>query len=310
VIHYPEIIITNKNHQSHTIRDLYVKLLPFQSGRGFTFFNFKGKRMSATRQEVVSEYQHSHLPGRKYTQTNDNDSAFDWRPFCLGSSEIQQVLTMLLGGYEEGKFKLLMLQLEEYLNYESIEGNPYKRIANVIGGGKMTVLNSSECGLYYRDLIKRYNIGSLEPKKIDFKLEGNKVVIVDNDKFEQFLKKSENPEVYRHSNIAQKDEKGNYFGYRNIPREISFRILIKPEDYYSIEFFFREELVSFKLIEEQEYREEPFFINKYIKDYVRTTIEERIETKRFSSYIIEQLNTPTYLTRNTGQDNVFMSENT
>jgi hypothetical protein len=86
-------------------------------------------------------------------------------------------------------------------------------------------------------------------------------------------------------------------------------MLIRPEDYHRVEFYFKGELVSFKLIEEQVYREEPFFINKHIKDYVKNRIEQKIEAKRFSGYIIEQLNTPTYLSRNTGQDSVPVSEN-
>lgn len=309
VIHYPEILITNRDNKKHLIRDLYIKLIPTFSSTGLSFNNFKGKRMTASKREIVSSYQHSHLPGREYTWDIENeDSNFNYRGFCLGESEIKQALIMLSSSFSENKFKLFLLQLEEYLNYESIEGTPYKNIENTIGGGKVKKLSLSGRRDYYFSLTeKRKEPG--RAKEIDFKLDKNKIVVVDNEKFEEFLKIHSSTAFYDNTFLCEKDEIGEYYGYRNMPKTLPDYLILKEEDYEEVEFVFRGETVKFKIVEEQESQNKPFYINKYIKEYVKTRIEQGIEEKRFRSYIIKQLNTPTYLSRNTRQDTVPLSEN-
>ena len=72
VIHFPEIRITNSKDMSHTIRDLYVKLMPTSTTSGMGFHDFQGKRMSATPEEIRANYKHSHLPGQSYSLNNDS----------------------------------------------------------------------------------------------------------------------------------------------------------------------------------------------------------------------------------------------
>ena len=309
VIHFPEFVITNKEDMSHTIRGMYIKLVPKQALNGeLSFKTFRGKRMVATKEEIISQYQHSHIAGRAYTfSTEISDTAFSWKGFCLGSSEIIQALTMLRSKFSVGRFKLFLFQLHEYLIYESIEGTPYKYIHDVIGGGKQIVLNNNTSASYYKKLLafrERWEV----TKEIDFKLENGSVKVIDNDNLEEFLKTSSVVGNYQSKEIAQKDERGNYFGYKsigNIPSHL--RLELADED--KISFNFKGEIVKFKIHEQLEEVEKPFFINKYIKDYVKTRIEQDIETKRFRGYIIEQLNTPAYLTKKSGQDTVLVSEN-
>lgn len=309
VIHFPEILITNRDNESHIIRDFYIKLMPWCSATGMSFNRFRGKRMSATRREVVSHYQHSHQSGRHYIWDDSTDSQFHYRGFCLGSSEIIHVLSMLRSMFSKGRFKLFLLQLEEYLNYESIEGNPYKRISKTIGGGKPQKVSENACETYYNLLLKHREQGR-HTKEVDFKLERNKIILVDNDKFEDFLKVHQKRALYGGSQICEKDEVGEYYGYRNIPRSFPRSVLIRPDEYKHIEFMFRGEVVSFKLIEEViDGIDKPYYISKHIKNYVKTRIEQKIEGRRFKSYITEQLNSPAYSTANTRQDSIPVPEN-
>ena len=310
VIHFPEITITNSDNEEHIIRDFYIKLIPSYSTTGMSFDNFKGKRMSATRREVISSYQHSHQSGRHYTYDRDKeDSQFTYRGFCLGASEIIQALSMLSSMFSKDRFKLFLYQLEEYLNYESIEGNPYKRISNTIGGGSPRDLTENSCNSYYKNLLL-YRTEGLHTKEVDFKLEGNNIIIVDNDKFEEFLKIYDEKGLYNSSLLCEKDEIGNYYGYRNVPSSFPSVMLIKPEIYEKVNFIFRGEVVSFKLIEEViDGQEKPYYISKHIKNYVKTRIEQKIESRRFKSYITEQLNSPAYSTANTGQDSLSVPKN-
>lgn len=308
VIHFPSIIITNKDNLSHEIKDMYIKLMPSQSyDRTFTFNNFRGKRMTASKNEIISNYQHSHQPGRAWSHSTDG--AFIWRDFCLGSSEIKQVLSMLESRYDEGRFKLLLLQLDEYLNYESIEGNPYCYLRNVLGGGAVPSLANKTIKEYYTELIELRELGSIPEVRLDFKIENNQVIIKDNDKLEDFLKTDSNKDNYNVNYICEKDEKGNYHRYRNIPTEFPSDLIIQPEDYPKIEFYFRAEKVSFKLVDGVYIQDKPFYINKFIKDYVKTKLEQQIEERRYRHYITEKLNSPSYATEDTRPNTVLVSKN-
>jgi hypothetical protein len=309
VIHYPKITITNTNKEIHTIRDLYVRLTPYTSSRGFTFSNFTGKRMSVTKEEVYSKYQHSHIPSRIYkileTIEQRRNGAFAFRPFCLGESEISQVLTMLSSNYNEGTFRLLLLQLEEYVNWESIEGTPHIHMRNVLGKNGINNISLDTIKGYYEELQRR------RPKKeIDFILEGNQVKIVDNDKFEEYLRIWTDSNSYNATILAKKDNKGNYYQYRFFNTEISSTHLSSEEELKTIGFMFRQQRVDFKVITNTNQEEDrTFFLHKQIKEYVTETIEEGIKSARLRSHITKSLNTIESIPENTRQNRLFVPSN-
>ena len=304
ILHFPEINITNSSGMRHKIVDLYIKLLPYSHNNGFTFHSFQGKRMTATEGEIFSSYQHSHLPSRNYKSyfPLEGKSGLTFNSFCLGTSEIRQVLTMLSSGFKPDIFKLFLMQLEEYLNWESLEGTPHIKIANVIGGGECRNVSPQHIRKYYIDLIEKKGTSN-----INFIITRDNVKIAQDTAFEEYLKIYDHNGDYPPDHIAQKDSKGNYYTYRNIPKDLSY-YMSEEEEYRNFDFIFKGEIKKFKVIPNEE-TVKPFFITKTIKDYVTKRIESKIQKSRIRRYIIEQLDTIENTKESTRKNRLFMPEN-
>lgn len=310
VIHFPVIKITNSEEMTHTMYDLYVKLEsydPYSSSTDYTFVDFTGKRMTATDEEILSSYQHSHLPGYNYgdmtsfllnkKEASYGQSAktsafvFAYRRFCKGSSEINQILAMLGAKYDKNVFKMFLLQLDLYVRWESIEGRPHIYMKHVSSRAEASNPSVSTLREFYSHL-------SFTDVNLDFKIEKGKVKVIDNDNFENFLKfrgsvAHNYPSTVR-SFLCTKDEKGNYYNIRNIPQSFPKNLLAPAEDLAKISWYFRGELIEFKVIYQTEEQRalnatKPFFIHKKLKEYAKARIESKIEAQRFRSYLTEQL---------------------
>jgi acetone carboxylase gamma subunit len=315
VIHFPKIVISNSEEMKHTIHDLYIKLQSIQAynGVGITFDDFKGKRMTVTDEEVLSKYQHSHLPSRPYTeikktreaskfssygQTGDSNAVFTYRNFCKGSSEINQILSMLSSRYDSNIFKMFLLQLDLYVQWESIEGRPHIYMKYVSGRAEINHPSSYKQQEFY-DYLPLWEMN------INFKVENGEIKVIDNNKFEDFLKyKGDVSGVYPvdiRNTLCIKDEKGNYYSRRSLPTEFPDALLDPVEELNTISWYFKGELIEFKVIYQSEEEralnaEKPFFIHKDLKEYAKSRIEQTIKTQRFRCYISEQLskaNNPT-----------------
>ena len=311
VIWFPVVNITNSKSERHTIRDLYIRLNPSYAAHGneFTFIDFDGKRMAATKEEIYSSYQHSHLPPRNYLVADEGDedrSGFEFRRFCLGDSEINQVLAMLRSRYNEGTFKLLLLQLEEYVNWESIEGTPHIFMANVLGNNILYTIGVNNIVNYSQELIRDRR--NRTDKHLDFCLVGNKIKIIQNEKLEDFLRLFEDHNAYDINIIARKSATGEYYAYRFFSEgEITTNHLSTYQERKKVEFIFRKERVRFNIVvEENQQEDRTFYLHKQIKEHVTETIEHEIQTQRLRSYITKSLNTFKSIPENTRQNRLFM----
>lgn len=121
-IKFPEIAITNSAGNNHTIKDLYISL-SFLSD--FRVLDFKAFRTSATVAEIASGYVHSHRLG----------SRFFWVPdkFCTGDGTTPTtiLLTELKRRFDRDDLYAFLGLLDAYLEWESLEGVPYRKIASI-----------------------------------------------------------------------------------------------------------------------------------------------------------------------------------
>jgi hypothetical protein len=307
VIHFPSINITNTKKEEHTITDLYIKLEP-HTGGDFSFRNFSGKRMSASNDEIYNRYHHSHLQAKEYKvkeERNHDNGGFYYRFFCLGSSEINQVMTMLQYNYKADIFRLFLMQLEEYLNWESIEGTPHIYMSNVLGGNASGDLGHNRLTDYYNQLKER-----TPQKEVDFILEGSLIRIIDNEKFEDFLRLWTDHNAYNSNIICRKDTKGGYYKFRYYARTITTSHLSSEEDRKAIGFMFRGERIDFRIVEiENENANITFYIHKQIKEYVKDTIEERIQSARFRDHISKSLSAIENIPEDIRQNKLFVPTN-
>lgn len=210
-IHFPEIEITNSRNESEVIYDLYVRFLVKE---GSYILGIHGFRTTYTNQQIKKNYCHSHINGVP-------NSGFS--SFCIGQADIRDVLSMTLEdknkllGEKEDILEYLLLQLEVYLSWESIEGTPYNYINEIA---------EDEIIRYIKNLGQPLNVGNLTVKSLlkthiaDFQkyinltqlnIDGFNIYKLSNNKDLELCIGSLIPTEFK----CCKSNNGEYFNYRN-----------------------------------------------------------------------------------------------
>lgn len=124
MIRFPELTITNSYDNSHVIRELYVKVqMKITSAGALASLTISGARGALSVKENASHYAHSHLPSEA--------ALGQFTTFCLGTSGFRVIFTNLTGNPSEELFFLFMLSIRPYVEWESLEGGPYRKIAEL-----------------------------------------------------------------------------------------------------------------------------------------------------------------------------------
>lgn len=159
IIHFPTINITNMRYEKHVIHDIFVKLTIYtdKSVNRLQLCNMSGMRTSYTKKEIIASYSHSHLSGavrnsfgpwREFVETGsyyslseiNNTLKFQqyetlFSDFCLGNGGINKIMSVINSQNEFQKninnWILFFRSIKAYLEYESIEGGPYRRIGDI-----------------------------------------------------------------------------------------------------------------------------------------------------------------------------------
>ena len=184
-IHFPAFTITNSKGERHDIKDLYVELKYNHSIKVFNG-SYKGARGSVTKSELNGAYAHSHLP----SISRENVGKFN--SFCLGSSTLSYLLSdlatldMTPAKLEDIKLKfmIVLMEIENYLQWESLEGGPYRRMSN-INSGTLTLLMSRDIRLISEKIVSPiyYDINANTYKpQIKFNHKGL-LEVIKNDNF-------------------------------------------------------------------------------------------------------------------------------
>ncbi len=128
-IHFPELIITNSREEKHLIKDLYVKMFisiyyrDLTNSRATTKgkISISGGRSTYELIEWECDYGHSHFSGK----------GLGYSDFCMGASVFGVLLNNLGLSLEKDDWVMVLLGLEKYLKWESLEGGPYRRIGEL-----------------------------------------------------------------------------------------------------------------------------------------------------------------------------------
>lgn len=135
-LYYPKFEITNKNNNKHTIYDMVVRVILSPDYKIGTALY--GQRFSFTKAELNAQYIHSHLHVGGY--------GFD--TFCTGAgSPVQKLLANLNKHADVASIGLLLMQIDSYLKWESLEGTPYISMLNVSTNNQ----------------IQRFNLAGIDP---------------------------------------------------------------------------------------------------------------------------------------------------
>lgn len=153
VVKFPEINITNSSRQKHTIRDLYIVmqitcLMRFQG-------SFRGLRGIKSLAEYHTNYGHSHM--------SRGAAPNGTQQFCLGSTEFSNLVHRLVSEpYDRLRFELFVIQLKDYLAWESLEGGPYCRIGEIRVEGnrrqnRFQAPDATQLNNYYKLFLQKYS---------------------------------------------------------------------------------------------------------------------------------------------------------
>jgi hypothetical protein len=150
IIYIPEVTIVNSNGKSHLIKDTYVSIC-FKTDLKVEG-TIRGMRTTFTRDEWVSQYTHSHL----------SSLCTNFREFCTGTGPINQVISILKTEYDEINFEMLCYHIQTFLEYESIEGTPFKYLEQIGTDRKLTTIDEhsylAQLSFIYKKFLQSFSI--------------------------------------------------------------------------------------------------------------------------------------------------------
>lgn len=148
LIHYPETKVTNEYEDSTTIYDSYIKFNINRFGRLRDSFTMA--RTTYTREQFDSNYMHSHANG-----IHMSDDGIEFSHCCLGTGPIATTVNNLNGDFDLDIWRLFCVELDRYIETESISGGPYNRIYYIGNNASYRELPSA---FVFRTTLSHYNI--------------------------------------------------------------------------------------------------------------------------------------------------------
>jgi hypothetical protein len=239
IIHFPLVEISNKDLQSHIIRDLFVSIDLYVNDRDIRVTDIKGKRSTFTKQERISAYVHSHLRrdiSNRYTSFCLGDFAYDLSNF--NNCEPDE---------KEFCWYAILLGIQTLVSYESLEGGPYAYLNAIKNVNSQTQLkNYNESKEYLMNyLLRNFKNLSLSTKGIEFNYCGFYKCSITED----FLS---NLKIHISNADTNVITLSNYFGVKK--NGIIYRLngINQEAGLDGIDdFYFKDELIKYKLIEEE-----------------------------------------------------------
>lgn len=153
-IHFPRIDIVNRDRNSHIIKDLFVL---FSVDIFHKIDYLKGSRATYHPIEYQWNYRHSHLGAAR---------DYSFSSFCLGSESplsfskimLEEELTKYNTNWSDS-FLFFLNQIKAYLNYESLEGGPYIKMATLVPRNVQLIngIGFLELNKAYSSLMRSFN---------------------------------------------------------------------------------------------------------------------------------------------------------
>lgn len=123
LIHFPEVRVTNENNKYIDLRDLFAKVeIAFD---GTLYGSFKLNKATYDIAQWKSLYIHSHVSSLYPNR------AEEFKDPCLGGGPIKSTILRLHNAYNEDDWKLFCLELQKYVQTESLSGGPYIKLEHV-----------------------------------------------------------------------------------------------------------------------------------------------------------------------------------
>lgn len=123
LVYFPHVRVTNEYDRYIDITELYVKVRVAYDGTIDGRFTLN--RAEYTYAQMASNYMHSHISSIPF----NNFTSFQIP--CLGRGPINDTIANLAREFDPDIWVLFCLELRKFVEVESIEGVPYKRLSEV-----------------------------------------------------------------------------------------------------------------------------------------------------------------------------------
>lgn len=168
IVHFPFVRVTNEYDKFVDINHLYAKVTFNSKGVGEGYFSLNRAEYSYL--HISNGYMHSHVSSIPF-----NDFTSFQTP-CTGSGPINNTLSNLAREFNEELWQLLCLELDKYVQVESIAGTPYHRLENLgtsnmnSHSGEFEVINNlSYCsGCFDNTMAKEFITHLIHSKKLKY----------------------------------------------------------------------------------------------------------------------------------------------
>lgn len=269
---FPEINITNRDGERHTIKDLLV-LIQFHNycNRLLRIHSLKGGRLTLSYAEYQSDYSHSHLLISKSSISTTMDLPY-LSNFCTGSGEINIYQANINGdGFNEERFIRYAMQIMSLVSYESIEGTPYRYIRSISVRPRSGHYYNADNNRKMRFKSKVISYYKQEDKipVIDIHIDStNSYYISDNETFKNFIYSIPFNDEDKNMFFCSLGDNNTYYSYGQTPgyaippsvqstfifRNVEKRMVIEsaPEGVNTVNYIVHPNLIKY-LKEEIEY---------------------------------------------------------
>lgn len=292
IIHFPKTTIRNSQGLKHEIKDIYVSInmtllshydeegiyIPQRDKSKMIITKVKGARTTVSIGEVSANYAHSHLGSRRLpTQDGSVEFYTDYGNFCLGTGDVESV-RLLLGddsNFTEDYIRLFLLDVQQLLEWESLEGVPFVYISNI--GGKNYNLNEWALA----NLSKKNFIA--QPLTMDWSFKNGRFYIIDNEKFEDWLLSCITSHIIG-VNVFHKDQTGKCY----IDSQV--KISKKQLENITCNLLFKGERKFLKVEVPEVIKEEDkgkYYIHPKLKEYVKLRLEREYHKTYIGQIAIE-----------------------
>lgn len=153
IILFPQIEVKNSLDLTHTMSDVYLKLVfcyYYGANQIITLYlnDFSLYRGKYSKEELSIGYMFSHISGSAGLEKFQNE-------WCLGNTGFRTYINNLKQHVNILDIVFIILQFKAYLSWESIEGTPYKYIVNIRHFNKIPIILQNIMNINYNEIYIR-----------------------------------------------------------------------------------------------------------------------------------------------------------
>lgn len=295
IIHFPSFITINSKSEKITVKDFFVRINFFMNDNTdiINIYNIQGTRTTFSYADYSSGYRWSHL-------ANIKSLAYPpcYTDFCFGDGDIPKIVSRFNHTFDDVKeklrvtkeevFKLLLLSIEPYLNWESLEGGPHHRMSDVFEHGNIWTsdLVSNEAITSMTKIILKYHKSKID---CDIIYSNGLYQVVDNQKFDTSIANiilSNTSESQRKNLIFKKSSDGMLYDIRSINSDINTKkikisnipVIFKQKDYFcSVD----SEHITLE--------SDNYYTNPLLKEHAKSSLDYTINYENSKSGFIKRL---------------------